>query len=103
MGDKFNLPKITQAILEVGCFAFIPPVGQLSDKTLGAKADRLAIDLCDELWAFGPVGRDCCWEIGYAVGLGKKVKVFIDDTNRYVVDEDWMVTLGVELVYDMSR
>lgn len=98
---KFNLPKISKAVLDAGAYAFIPPVGQLSDKTLGAKLDKLAIDQCDELWAFGPVGRDCCWEIGYAKGLGKVVKLFIDESNQYLVDEDWMVTIGAELVYDI--
>lgn len=98
---KFNLPKISSVLLQAEAFAFIPPVGQLSDKVLGAQLDRLAIDQCDELWAFGPVGRDCRWEIGYALGLGKKVKLFIDNTNRYLMDEDWMVTLGADLVYDV--
>jgi len=96
---KFDLSNITSKLLESGAFAFIPPVGQLQDKDSGAKLDKLAIDQCDELWAFGPIGRDCCWEIGYALGLGKRVKIHLDDSNSYVVEEDWMVSIGAELVY----
>lgn len=98
--DKFNLDYISSRLLEdSNSFAFIPPIGQLDSKSKGAALDKLMIEKCHEVWVFGPIGRDCCWEIGYAQGLGKKVKIFIDDTNKYVIEEDWMVTLGrVEVV-----
>lgn len=98
--SKFDLAKISQTILNEGVFAFIPPTGQLNAKQMGVALDRRMIDLCDELWAFGPIGRDCAWEVGYAQGLGKPTKIFIDKSNQYVKLEDWMTPNGSELVED---
>lgn len=56
--------------------------------------DCKGIETSDELWVIGEFGRDCSWEVGYAMGLGKKVKVFVDDTNHHLVDEDWMYRYG---------
>jgi nucleoside 2-deoxyribosyltransferase len=96
---KFPLGTLTKALTGALAFAFIPPVGQLHHKSEGALLDKEMIEKCDEVWVFGAVGRDCCWEIGYAQGLGKKVVLHIDETNRYLIEEDWMVTLGkVEIV-----
>lgn len=87
---KFDLKKISTEILKEKVFAFIPPVGQLENKELGKMVDKIQIEMCDELWAFGLLGRDCAWEIGYAQGLGKPVKIFIDDENKEMLD-DWML------------
>lgn len=95
---KFNLKQIQETLIHNGVFAFIPPTDQLNEKAIGAKVDKQMIELCDELWAFGPIGRDCAWEIGYANGLGKKVKLFVDMMNEHVVQDDWMTVLNIEIV-----
>ena len=38
------------------------------------------------------------WEVGYALGLGKKVKIFINEKNKEILDEDWMLTINAEIV-----
>lgn len=99
--EKFNLKLISLKILNnPDVFAFIPPQGQLCDKELGSRLDKKMIEMCDELWVFGEFGRDCSWEIGYAQGLGKRVIVIRDDSNRGILDEDWMTTINIEL-FDM--
>lgn len=99
MGDKFNLKKITEVLLVSPLvFAFIPPVGQLSDKDNGALLDKNAILLCDEVWVFGKIGRDCSWEIGFARGLGKPVKLFMTKEEIEYIQEDWMTFLDVTIV-----
>lgn len=95
---KLDLTKISKIILKEGVFAFIPPAGQLESKQLGAVLDRKMIEACDELWAFGAIGRDCAWEIGYAQGLGKPTKIYLDDSNDYIRSEDWMVPSNSILV-----
>ncbi len=98
--EKFKLEKISKELLNnPDCFAFIPPTGQLVSKTVGAKLDKQMIEHCDELWAFGPIARDCCWEVGFATGLGKVVKIFVDESNQDVVDNDWMTLLGAKLIF----
>mgnify|MGYP003687626069 CR=1 FL=1 len=97
--EKINLDQIQKMISTEEVFAFIPPTEQLKDKTLGALIDKKMIENCDELWAFGLFGRDCAWEIGYAQGLGKKVKLFIDEKNKKILEEDWMtLCAGTEVI-----
>ena len=97
--EKINLDQIQKQIAQKEVFAFIPPTEQLKDKKLGAKVDKQMIEMCDELWAFGLFGRDCAWEIGYAQGLGKKVKLFIDENNKEILEEDWMtLCAGTKIV-----
>ena len=96
--NKFNLDKITDILMKMNVFAFIPPAGQLSNKETGALLDKRMIEECNEVYVIGAVGRDCCWEIGYASGLGKPVTIFLDHTNNYLIEEDWMVTLGCNIV-----
>lgn len=95
--NKIDLAKISKTIIKEGVFAFIPPVGQLEAKQMGAILDRKMIEACDELWMFGPIGRDCAWEIGYAQGLGKPTKLFIDKSNEYILN-DWMTLSNSVLV-----
>lgn len=89
--EKFNLDLIQRVILREGVFAFIPPTEEKNDREQGAAVDKLQIELCDELWIFGPIGRDCSWEAGYAAGLGKPVVFFHDDSNDHIRRDDWMV------------
>lgn len=96
--EKFKLDLISKMLLDENIFAFIPPTEQLHGKDIGARLDEQHIALCDELWAFGNLGRDCSWEIGYAAGLGKPRKVFLTGDNNYLRDSDWMVPLGVEFI-----
>lgn len=95
--EKHNLTEITKIILKHKVFASIPPPGQLESKKIGAELDRLLIEKCEEVWAFGKIGRDCAWELGYAVGLGKNVRIFINDENRYILFEDWMTLINAEI------
>lgn len=97
--NKINLDQIQGVLIKEDVFAFIPPTEQLKDKKTGAALDKKMIESCDELWAFGLFGRDCAWEIGYAQGLGKKVKLFIDKKNKIILDEDWMtLCAGTEII-----
>jgi nucleoside 2-deoxyribosyltransferase len=97
--EKFDLDAIQKEILKAGVFAFIPPTEEKNDRKQGAQIDKLQIELCDEMWVFGPIGRDCAWEIGYAQGLGKHVKFFRSPVNEHVVQEDWMIfAAGTEVV-----
>lgn len=89
--EKFNLDTIQKEILKEKVFAYIPPTEEKNNPSQGARVNRISIEMCDELWVFGPIGRDCSWEIGYAQGLGKKVVFFVSDNNLYVLNEDWML------------
>ncbi len=89
--EKFNLKMIQERILSEKVFAFIPPIGQLEDKHQGTRTDVQMLDLCDEVWVFGRIGRDCAWEIGYAKGLKKPVKFFMDNSEYEYLRDDWMV------------
>lgn len=91
---KFHLKKILSQIVKEKGFAYIPPQENHEDRLLGSAGHKISIEMCDELWAFGPLGRDCSWEIGYASGLGKPVKLHIDDSNRELLAGDWMIYLN---------
>lgn len=96
--DKFQLVGISSELLLQKVFAFIPFPGQLQSRKVGAMLDKQMIDLCDEVWVFGVIGRDCAWEIGYANGLNKKVKFYADENNRHILEYDWMTTLNLEVI-----
>jgi methyl coenzyme M reductase subunit C-like uncharacterized protein (methanogenesis marker protein 7) len=87
---KFDLDAIQKHIEYQKVFAYIPPTTG-EDSIQGASVHKQHIELCDEVWVFGPIGRDCAWEIGYAQGIGKHVVFFLSESNRNVLDEDWMV------------
>lgn len=61
------------------------------------REDVDAINACDELWLVGDYGRDCSFELGYALAIGKKIVVWTDRTNRKKFDSDWMVKIGDDL------
>lgn len=89
--EKFNVQAIHDKVAEERVFAFIPTPDIRADKASAALLDKQHIDQCDELWVFGPIGRDCAWEIGYAQGIGKPVVFFEDSSNAHVVRDDWML------------
>lgn len=95
---KFNLEKISKTIIHENVFAFIPPQAQLQSREIGANLDRKMIDFCDEVWAFGPIGRDCSWELGYAQGLGKPTRIYLDKSNEDMVKDSWMMPLGCTFI-----
>jgi nucleoside 2-deoxyribosyltransferase len=95
---KHDLKQIQDAIQKAGVYGSIPPAGQLSNKTSGARFDKYLIENSDEVWAFGQLGRDCAWELGFAVGLNKPVKLFVDEQNNYLIEEDWMLLINAEVV-----
>lgn len=92
--EKFNIEDIQSEILKYGVFAFIPPTSQKVNQDQGSKVDKLSIELCDEVWVFGAIGRDCSWEIGFAHGLGKKVILYKSSHNNHIFNEDWMLFSG---------
>lgn len=92
--EKFNITDIQNEILKHKVFAFIPPNSPKVNQHQGSRVDRLSIDLCDEMWVFGAIGRDCSWEIGYADGIGKKLVFYTSDHNRDVTSSDWMIWTG---------
>lgn len=95
---KFNLKAIQDALIDRRVFAFIPTTKDTTPE-MGAALNRMQIELCDEVWVFGPIGRDCAWEIGYAQGLSKPVVFFANELNAHMVKEDWMLfCAGTEVV-----
>jgi hypothetical protein len=88
---KFNLDVIQRMILAEPVFAFIPPTEEKNNPKQGSAIDKLQLDLCDEVWVFGPIGRDCAWEIGYAQGKGIPVVYFASAENAHVTADDWMI------------
>lgn len=95
---KHQMNVIQNELLKGDVFPSIPPAGQLENKILGSAFDKKLIENCDEVWAFGEIGRDCSWELGFAVGLNKKVRIFIDASNSEILIEDWMTLINAEIV-----
>lgn len=95
--NKFDLSEISKQILKEKVFAFIPPSEQLFEKKLGSSLDKMMIENCDEVWVFGEIGRDCAWEIGYAQGLNKNVIFHVNNKNKHILEEDWMVTINLTI------
>lgn len=60
------------------------------------REDVRAIEACDELWVVGRFGRDCSWEIGYAMALRKLVVFWEDHTNKKKWWSDWMWRIGID-------
>ena len=55
-----------------------------------AQACRDAIDRAEVVICQPPIGNDCSWELGYAVGTGKKTYVLGE-----LAGDDWMTRLDV--------
>ncbi|QCX82516.1 hypothetical protein C9F11_44770 (plasmid) [Streptomyces sp. YIM 121038] len=60
------------------------------DYPTGALACRAAIDQAACVICQPPIGNDCSWELGYAMGTGKKVYIL----GALEID-DWMTKIGL--------
>ncbi len=97
--EKFEIDLIQKKILgNPGYFFYIPSTSESINRKRGLETHIHHLNLCDELWAFGRIGLDCSWEIGYATGLGKKVKLFIAEDNEYIIDDSWMPAYNAEII-----
>jgi hypothetical protein len=63
------------------------------DFPAGALACRDAIVGAGCVICQPPIGNDCSWELGYAIGIGKRVYVI-----GTLPGDDWMTRIGVEYV-----
>lgn len=97
-----NYEYVTDLLSQLGlmntAFFFRPQPGQLKDKQIFADVDVDAINSCDEVWVMGRHGRDCSWEIGYAAGIQKPVKVYMCDVNAGDLENDWMMFAKVNKI-----
>jgi geranylgeranyl pyrophosphate synthase len=59
----------------------------------GALACRAAMDSADAIICQTPIGNDCSWELGYAVGTGKTIFVLGE-----LAPDDWMTKIDVQYV-----
>jgi hypothetical protein len=59
----------------------------------GAYECKEAIDNSEAIICIPPIGRDCAWELGYAIGCNKKVYVLGD-----LDPDDWMTRISAEIV-----
>ncbi len=84
----------------------LPPAVHLrpakGEDTLEGRRNHVEIDIamlqyCDEIWVLGAYGRDCSWEIGYAMGIKKSVRILVDDTNAHTIENDWMLQHGKQI------
>lgn len=90
--EKFYLDQIQAKILETNVFAFIPPQAATTiEPEKAAIINKRMIEQCDEVWVFGPIGRDCAWEMGYAQALKKPVKFHVSPANEGIIKTDWML------------
>lgn len=60
------------------------------------REDVREIEKCDELWVCGRYGRDSSLEIGMALALKKKIKIYRDHTNNKKLNDDEMWKIGIE-------
>jgi hypothetical protein len=99
--EKYPAEQIGTTILKYPTYRFFIPQTSLKvTKEVGTAIDKMHLDTCNEVWVFGPIGRDCAWEIGYAQGLGKRVIFHMDESNRHVVEQDWMTfCAGTEIIH----
>ncbi|MBB5156503.1 hypothetical protein [Saccharopolyspora phatthalungensis] len=63
----------------------------------GALACQQAIDEAEVVICQPPVGNDCSWELGYAIGTGKRVYAL-----GPLPGDDWMTKIGVRYVDPVS-
>ncbi len=68
---------------------------QIGEKEGHVETDIAMIQYSDELWVIGEFGRDCSFEIGYAIGIKKPVVVLRDSTNKDRLEQDWMWITGI--------
>lgn len=63
----------------------------------GAAECRAAIDAAVCVICQPPIGNDCSWELGYAIGSGKTVYVI-----GQLDGDDWMTRIGVHHIDPFS-
>ena len=80
-----------------------PHATQLEDKAKWINQDVEWINEADELWVVGEYGRDCSWEIGFAMGINKPVVVIVDPSNAQLILNDWMMWYGRPRVILISQ
>ena len=74
----------------LGLSLWLPKQYVTFDFPRGAQACRDAIDRAEAVVCQPPIGNDCSWELGYAIGIGKKTYVIGE-----LDEDDWMTKLGV--------
>lgn len=68
---------------------------QAGEKEGHVETDIAMIKYSDELYVLGEFGRDCSFEIGYALGISKPVVIYRDKTNAKFLEQDWMIVHGI--------
>lgn len=82
---------------KLGLTLWIPADEVEFDFPVGAKTCRDAIDQSACVICQPPIGNDCSWELGYALGIGKPVYVL-----GSLPGDDWMTKIGVRSVDPVS-
>ena len=90
--DKSNPATALKLARSLGYKLWIPEIEVTDyDYPKGALQCKKTIEDSEVVICQPPIGRDCAWELGYAVGLGKPIYVIGE------LDEgDWMTKIGVK-------
>ena len=86
---KTNTDKAIKLAKELKYKLWIPENKVSYDFPKGAIECQKAIDKSEIIICQTPIGRDCAWELGYAVALKKPIYVI----GKFEKD-DWMTKLG---------
>lgn len=90
--------RVTEILRNLPPAIHLRPWGaQKGDRMGHVETDVAMINHADQLWLVGEYGRDCSWELGYAMGIGKPIKIFMDDSNASRIEDDWMLYHGLNL------
>lgn len=87
--DRISETLSTLAYEDV--FYLRPQLGSESSRAYSAKFDFKMIHQADEIWVVNQFGMDCMFEIGYAIGIGKPVTIFVTPDNEEKVKSQWMI------------
>ncbi len=74
----------------IGLELWLPKDEVTFDFPHGAQQCQTAIEKAECVICQPPIGNDCSWELGYAIGIGKPVYVI-----GTLAEQDWMTKLGV--------
>jgi nucleoside 2-deoxyribosyltransferase len=89
-----HVTEVLEKVTNPSIVVLRPNFGDENNKIAHVVQDVGMIRESDELWLMGEYGRDCSWEIGFAMALGIPVRIFIDETNRHLIEHDWMLLYG---------
>lgn len=94
-----NYKYVTGVLKELPLVTHLRPSPGIEGCAVGHRRHHVETDIamlqyCDEVWVLGRYGRDCSWEIGYAMGLKKTVRILSDASNELLILEDWMLHHG---------